>query len=250
MTLARPCLPGLTAAATLVLGILLAAPPASAAGINLSWDDCGTFGLAQKNFACNTNSGTDQLFCSVVPSIAMTSLNGVECVVTITTPAATLPAWWQKQTGGCHAGAPATTTVFTGSVNCIDPWGANGFASANYDYPVTGYGPDMGRIRTIATRLSGTFAINNSSEYYVTKIGINHTKSTGTGACAGCTTSACIILQSIKLSGPGTSAPTQTLSNPVTRQHVIWQDAAPLVGCPGATPTRNRTWGEIKTLYR
>ncbi len=48
MSLARFSIPF----AVLALALALASP-AGAGGINLSWDDCGSFGVAQKSFACN-----------------------------------------------------------------------------------------------------------------------------------------------------------------------------------------------------
>jgi len=233
------------------LALLVAAAPALAGGINLSWDDCGGFGSAQRNFACNTNLSSHVLFLSVVPSVAMPALNGHEATITITTPQAALPPWWQKQVGGCRAGTPATSPDFVaGPFNCRDVWSGQAVAGASYDYPIALYGTAVGRIRTISALPAGMEeSVDTVQELYLIKVSIDHQKTVGPGACAGCTESACIVLQSVKLVGP-MGAPTQTISNPALRQHVIWQNAAALPGCPGATPARNRTWGGIKTLYR
>jgi hypothetical protein len=43
-----------------------------------------------------------------------------------------------------------------------------------------------------------------------------------------------------------------TISNTLNRNWVQWQGGAVNVtgGCPAATPTQNRTWGSVKSLYR
>jgi hypothetical protein len=44
----------------------------------------------------------------------------------------------------------------------------------------------------------------------------------------------------------------QTVSNTLDRNWVQWQAGAASIagGCPQATPTQNRTWGSVKSLYR
>jgi hypothetical protein len=38
--------------------LALSASMAAAQGVNLSWNDCGTFGAASNTFTCNSNTGT------------------------------------------------------------------------------------------------------------------------------------------------------------------------------------------------
>jgi len=246
MPLARFSVPS----AILVVALALASP-AGAGGINISWDDCGSFGVAQKSFACNSNVGGNTLFASAIPDVAIPALNGQSDVLLIQTPSATLPAWWQRQTGGCNVASSFTTsTDFTSFTNCVDPWMGLGVAGLIVDYPVSGYGPDTERVRMISAMPSGTEqAVDNVHEIYLIRLFVSHAKSTGFGACAGCTQSACIVLQSVTLESPG-GIPADTITNPLLRQHAVWQDPALLSGCPGATPTRARTWGSVQSLYR
>ena len=51
-------------AAILLLGS--AAGHAAAEGLNLSWDDCGSFGVSNKSFACNTNDAVLTLVGSLI----------------------------------------------------------------------------------------------------------------------------------------------------------------------------------------
>ena len=81
-------------------------------------------------------------------------------------------------------------------------------------------------------------------------------KTVGLGSCAGCLTPVCIVLNSvnvvagtsanIKLSGP---------TNGIDSNVATWQGGAGVStllgqGCPAATPNRNTTWGQVKSLYR
>ena len=42
-------------------GALLLAASAHAQGINIAWNDCGTFGADIESFACNNNTGIHSL---------------------------------------------------------------------------------------------------------------------------------------------------------------------------------------------
>src|SRR5689334_4998752 len=80
---------------SLVLIVLLAVRPAAAraGGINLAWDDCGTFGTAAKTAACNTNAGGSTMVVSVVPDHPMT-LTGADLLIQASTSRDILPPWW------------------------------------------------------------------------------------------------------------------------------------------------------------
>jgi len=245
MSLARP----LRSIAVALLLVTLA-PAARAGGINLSWDDCGSSGFAQKSFACTSNSGIHYFFVSAIPNAPIPLLNGQTDVLTIQTPSATLPAWWQWQNGGCHSLSLATSFLFSSMSNCTDPWGDQAVGGHIFDYPVSGYGADVGRLQAISALPAGAeMPADDVHELYLARVGLNHNRSAGAGACAGCLQSACIVLKSVTLCGPNGS-PTYLLTNPLLRQHIVWQDPAQLAGCPGATPARDRTWGAVKSLYR
>src|SRR2546425_117311 len=88
----------------LIAGMLLAAGAsmASASGINLSWNDCGTFGTANQTFACNTNSGVNTLVASFIPPAGLNNFEGIASQVDITTDQAALPDWWAHGSGFCR----------------------------------------------------------------------------------------------------------------------------------------------------
>jgi hypothetical protein len=231
--------------------LTLVATSAFAGGINLSWVDCGAFGALQRNFACNTNSGLNSAVASVVTGVDMAQLNGQASVLDMQTNQAALSNWWQFNSPGCRFASPALIAGnfdFTANINCLDPWG--GTASGGLNYSPGFGGPNRARIRTVCA-IIGSTGITGVDEYYMFKVNISNARSTGAGACAGCTDGACIVFNSILVTQPA-GVGDYTISNTLLRNWVQWQGGAVNVtgGCPAATPTQNRTWGSVKSLYR
>jgi hypothetical protein len=81
------------------------------------------------------------------------------------------------------------------------------------------------------------------------KITIDRAKTTGAGACMGCSETVCLFLNYLHLYQTDANKTLTTIYD-VTQQQAVntifWQGTASVC----ATPTRNVTWGRIKTLYR
>jgi len=100
------------------------------------------------------------------------------------------------------------------------------------------------------------------------RLRIDHVKTTGTDACAGCTDPVCILFSSINLitPNPADNRLVSAGANDVDSQLTTWQYGSPrnleqncdrfgcfptfecVVGPP--TSARNSTWGSVKALYR
>lgn len=246
---------------TLILcGLLLAvsATPSLAAGVNLNWTDCVAGGLATNvNFLCNTNTGASTMVGSFVPPAHIDSVCGSDVVVDLQSAGPTLPLWWNMQTGGCRAGSLSRSFDFTGGpFSCADHWSGN-VALSSGSYNLTG--PNTARVLMSGAVASANCdgpsdtGVDAGNEYYGFRMTINRAKTVGTGNCADCQVPVCLVLNEIKLYSPsrGTQDITVSLTTPDTQSHVTWQGGAIAPpGCPAATPTRNRTWGGVKTLYR
>ena len=130
--------------AILTLLVLLAVPSAHAAGVNMRWNAClGDGGSASRTFACDRNTGTNQLVGSFVLGADLQQVSGVQFVVDIATDSPTLPAWWHfKNAGSCRAASLSVSgTISPIAVNCLD-W-ANGAASGGLaSYAVGFSGPN------------------------------------------------------------------------------------------------------------
>jgi len=239
----------LIAGAMLVLG----ASVASAAGVNLSWNDCGLAGQLNATFACNTNTGLPfPAIASYVPPAGVDQFLGLSAQIDITTDQPNLPDWWKHGTGQCR-GTTGLTVSFdftSGPFTCADVFG--GQAAGGFAYDVGFGSPARARFRIQAAIPADTAVpIDPSTEYYAFKANFARGKTTGTGSCAGCTNSACIVLNEIQLFQPLEAGNDPQITNPADRDYVTWQ-APPSgpAGCPLTTPTRSTTWGQVKSLYR
>ena len=259
-------LPVLATVCTLVAALTFSSSPASAAGgINLSWTDCGASGAADRTFSCLNNTGSNVLVGSYVTPSPLDSLNGNEIVMDIITSADPLPDWWKMGSGitFCRAvTAQSSSFDFTGSwVNCIDIWAGQALGGFGYEinpvHPGGGGAPFTNQSRRARWKIVCAIASVNAVpadsalELYSFRMTINNTKTVGTGLCAGCLTPGCIVLNQIRITENQFSrygAFIMTNAPPGGRRMVTWQGGAG-ADC-NLVPTKNRTWGQVKSLYR
>jgi len=247
---------------TLVLLVLVLSftPQARAAGLFLRWNKCyGDGGAPNRTFACDINSGFELLAGGFALGTDLAQVSGNEVVIDLASSGSALPAWWQlKNAGTCRQPAMNMNFVYDpAQIVCVD-WAQGSSAGGLGAYGIGARGPNTARIvAAIAVAPSQLQDLSGGEEYFAFNILISHTKTVGSGACAGCTTPVCLVLASInvttpvlannrKLSGPG---------NGVDSDFVTWQGGAGVVvggaiGCPAATPTVRGTWGSVKSLYR
>jgi hypothetical protein len=224
---------------------------AAAGGVNLGWDDCGGLPASlNKTSLCNTNVGSQVLIGSLVAPCCITKASGCEIVMDVQSTGASLPDWWRLRTGLCRSGSLSASFSFTaGPFTCFDPWKGGAFGALAMDAPVG----NRARIKGTGALPSGSALIGpitEGTEAYIFKATINNLKTTGLGACAGCGTGVCIVLQSIKIIQPsGTPAGNKFIGTPATRAFATWQGGIG-VDCYAATPVRDATWGSIKAIYR
>ena len=264
--------------------ILLASGAQAAAvsppGVNLRWDACyGDGGVWNKTFACDTNGGTERLVGSFELAQPFNQVSGLEIYVDLSAQGATLPPWWTyKNAGTCRpTSLNSNPTVPPASVICVD-W-SQGFASGGLAaYSMGNHGPQTARIIAgFAVPASDLADLNAGQEYYAFTMTINHAKTVGTGACAGCDVPVCIFLSRILLvTPPVVGQPSRDFqldrgANYLGSQYVTWQNGYPInvqqqcdvpsflcnrhytsFGCVLATPTSSHgsTWGQLKSSYR
>lgn len=232
----------------------LALASAASAQVNISWDDCGAFGTLDKTFACNANTGAPFTMVGTFISPAAPQFVALEFYIDMIEAVPTQSAWWQLDNvnipGACRgtAGYAMNADFLAGPFNCLDFWG--GQASGGGGVLVNGFGrgPNTNRIK-------GVFAIpaeqpmTAGDEIYAFKLSILRAKTTGTGSCEGCVNPVCLVLNRITVNQPaGVGDFNLTGPAPGGRDYVTWQGG---VGADCATvPTQNRTWGQVKALYR
>jgi len=229
--------------------LALLATAASAGGINLSWDDCGTFGSISRSFACNSNAGFSSLIASAIAPTPMPQFVAMAGTIDLVTTQPTLPPWWSFDVG-CRAGPPSALSAdfnfVTGPFNCHDVWAGQAAGGSNYQ---SGFAaPNRARMRVVCA-VANAAPIDAVTENYLFRFTISNAKTTGAGNCAGCDAGVCLVLSSVELDqNPGLGS--YNLTNPLDHEYVVWQGGAAVTGgCPNATPVRNATWGGVKS-YR
>ena len=236
-----------------------AAPARSDEALNLTWFDCPAgAGESDDAFLCNTNDGEHTLFLTFTLAQPLTGVIGLEAVVDLQSADIALPPWWQLGAGGCRVGVPVNLVAdasFAGSIACANPWRGTpasliqGFTVGPPDHGVS----NQARIKAVASVPSDSASdLAAGTAYYGLKIIIRNGQTTGgPSACAGCLPPLCLVLNSIlvrRLPGaPGGDA-MLTTPGPGNGTWATWR------GGTGAdcalVPVRNRTWGQLKALYR
>jgi hypothetical protein len=263
-----------------LLSIALAAAPAARAattppGVNIRWDKCYDDGGAlNKVFACDTNSGSERIVCSLVLGQPAVNVTGCEIYVDMASQSITIPAWWQMRNAGtCRQSALSfLLTPPAGSANCLD-W-ASGQSAGGGAYLVGFHSPNTVRIVSVAAVPTNALAsLSSGQEYFVCTFEILHAKTVGAGSCGGCDVPMCIFLSRMKLTFANNDPLFVLLeqgANGLTSQYVTWQDGVPIniqrqcdtpvescishyisFDCVASiTPIRSSRWGAVKALYR
>ena len=238
--------------AILLCGMLLAASAtlASAAGVNLSWSNCaGDAGVQNRAFACNSNLGSNLFVGSYILDADILHVNGDELVVDLASASASLPDWWRFTAAGTCRQAALSIAAHDGSA-CPDMFGLQ--ASMNIAaYQMGLHGANSGRILCVnAVQTSLIVDLFAGQEYGIAHWTVQNTKTVGTGACAGCLTPVCIVFNSANITTEAGLSDTKLTSEASPgSNYITWQGGAG-TNCPAAVPTKNATWGSVKSLYR
>jgi hypothetical protein len=220
---------------------------ASAAGLNLAWNDCGSFGTPAHTFACDTNAGTHVLVASLVAPPGVSSCVAAECVLDIIVAAPALSPWWNLCPNGCRMNRAFTSFAFGDLASCLDPWSGQALGISDFSTNPAGDGhpqPNRERVRAVcAVPEAAALPMVQDLEYYVFELVITNAKTVGTGSCAGCQVQANFELVSTRITQP-TPLPYVDITQPnqPNSNLAVMQDAT--------VPVRNRTWGAIKSTYR
>jgi hypothetical protein len=243
-------------AALLVSGLFLAAPGAHAQGeVAVAWSACAPSGAS--NFdptsQCATGFSERRLVFSIVPGATLHDVAGWTLVVDFVSDAATLPPWWQVQPGGCRFTTPNqfVAAMPFGTEDCTDVWSAAGSALVqSYLYPRPG--GDVRQFRLIlgvGVSAPDAFSMNAGETYLAGILSINFAKTTS-GECPGCTAPVCFVFNSAQVQlVPGAPGIPPT---PFVTPSLAFGNQATWAGGTGcaSVPTRGRSWGQIKALYR
>ncbi|HTR97836.1 MAG TPA: hypothetical protein VMH61_08040 [Candidatus Acidoferrales bacterium] len=236
--------------------LLMSVAVASAAQLNIAWTNCvGDAGATDKTFACNTNNGNATAVLSFTPPTGgIPQMSGAEAYVYVATSngASALPLWWSMfNAGTCRASAlTANASIPSSAANCFDAWNAQAGVAGVAAYNMSWNGPGTALIDcAAAVPPSQLQSLDDQSEWFLFNVKIAYTGTVGP-TCPGCSTPACLYFAKLDVSEPvGVGDFHMTASGP--RTFATWQGGGiGLPGCPAATPTNNKSWGQLKSLYR
>ena len=262
-----------------LLSLALAfAPPARAAttppGVNIRWDHCyGDGGVKNKIFACDTNIGVERLALSFELSAPVSGVAGIGFRVVRESASPTLPVWWRFGIGACRQGALSLVlTPPPGTATCVD-WGAGFEIGGIGTDTVSTFEPNQAGLHAVtAVPPTNLATLSPGTEYFAGVLQISHTKTIGTGSCAGCAVPVCLVFASLQVStldnpaavwltgganGPDSQIATWQNGKVDNLQNVCTPPGSPERLCYtsmdcvlGPTPARASTWGQVKSLYR
>ncbi len=208
-----------------------------------------------KTFACDTNTGAMIFTISCNTSLPVADFVGFTAIVDSRTDwwyGPPLSDWWQLyNTGSCRATSLSVSNDFTLSPQtaCTDPFSGrmaiasvSAYETALYPppYPLNAPPTYCARLKLAATTGDGgIIPFEADTWYYVARVRVNYAKTVGTGACAGCETPMALIVTQVSACGVGGCV---RMSSAVHNGALGWQG--------DATPALNRTWGQVKSLYR
>jgi hypothetical protein len=238
-------------ALTLTAGLMLVASMAMAqSGVNLNVSDalgCGSLANAVSN-TCTANTGSFIVVGSVASPRDLVQFVASGQILDIQSSAAALPDWWHLDV--CRTGKFSLTFDGT-AASCGTVWDANSgpapLSVAQWQYNAAT--PNRIRLNMGAAVASPYDNAIANAELGVFKLTITKALTTGTGACAGCATGACIVLNEVNLQEVGV-LPYITVTNALSNNFVTYNSGAGIPACPASTPTQNKSWGAVKALYR
>lgn len=241
----RPALALLAAA-----GVFLSPRPAAAdEAIWLRWNDCAQDGQQSLAYNCALPTFSRSLYVAACPAESLTQVVATSLVFDVVADAATLPDWWRLAPGECRAGKLAADTDYAATGACADAWGGAGGALIQSYGARVGGGPNQMRfVATAGVPANAAVTLPGGSPRALARVFLYLTDS-ATSPCAGCAVGACLVLNSVEIIRlPGAPGGDVTLSQPAEAgsNFAIWRSGAACV----TVPARNRSWGQIKALYR
>jgi hypothetical protein len=185
-------------------------------------------------------------------------VSGNEVVIDLISQDDPVPAWWDmKDAGTCRQASLGMNVVQDpADVVCSD-WASGqstgGIGAYNNTLDFTTFPPDIltrhRRLKmAIAVPLSALADLAADVEYFSCNVTIDHAKSVGAGACSGCTGQVCLVLQSVKVTTSSAANDVVVFGGALAGSDMAhWQGSS--ADCR-IVPVRNRSWSQVKALYR
>lgn len=219
--------------------------------LRLAWSECGEAGTLNNAFACTNNDDVHLLVSSfVAPQFpSLSHVVGTTTEVVLAFDLSGMPSWWQLGPSGCRSGALSSADVGAlGLTGCANPF--EGSQNLGLSYFEAGYlgNPRLARITVDLARSDPGVPLAPGTEYVANVIQIRSTKTSGPGACDGCSQLVCIELDRVHVAQVDFAVTLQSMPG-TTPTRVSWGND-PYGYCFGVVGARKQTWGAVKSLYR
>jgi hypothetical protein len=232
-----------------LLSCVLVSGVAGAAGINLSWNDCGLAGTDCLTFTCDSNTGAEFSFVgSFVPPAGITAPQYFEASVRVISDAqpGNMPDWWRHGSSTECRGIAALKVGPSLGATCVDVTAGAAFPPQIAYFPDA---PSPGQASLVIVVLlpDKAPALDSNAEHYAFRINFDRTKTTGPGSCAGCNVGTQIVLDFVSIfQNPEVSGDPVILTDYITTNKIGWQNPAYCFW----TPVKRSTWGSVRSMYR
>lgn len=248
---------------------LVSSTALAATGLNFYWTPDGKCPAVPASYInqaydCLTNDGGSwKMVGSFQLPAALPQFYGIEVIIDGQS-VGPVPAWWQSfNDGSCRANAfYPSVSMLAQTSPCTKLWpvapsgGFGAWQTADYP-PPTGNVPLPNRLRIKLAYVMATTRVNllATKVYNAFNVNMDATNSaedlSDPGnpiyACAGCLVPVTLVLNQINaLADP---LVTVEMTAQLVNRCITWQGGASPSEC-GATPARNTTWGNVKSLYR
>lgn len=245
-------------ATTMFLVLLACAPCAHAVGLGLRWGSCE--GSANRNFACDRNTGSELLVASFSPPGGITEMTGIEAYMRVVTADGKVPAWWQLfERSNCRPTSLSLQSDVSDQLECDDPWEGQGMGGIARYKQNGSSGVDL--IAGIAVPPNAKHGLSAGRTYAAFKLLINHQRTSGPGACAGCETPVCITFDRMVIAQYSEPDPDTHITRPRNSEITLglpgtgntpgnlatWQGGT--ANC-GAGLTKPSSWSQVKDRFR
>lgn len=245
-------------AAILASGLLAFGPAHAAPGANLTWSRCYGEGVGTQNraFACDTNAGSEVLVVSFVLPSPLAQVSGNEFVIDLISQDDPLPTWWEFKNPGTCRQTSLSMNLFENPADVVCTDWQQGLSSGGIGSYASSQGtislefPTRHRRLTIALAvpLTGLQDLIEDTEYFACNIHVDHAKTVGTGACGGCAGSVCLVLNHFRATTTAIGNDVNLFGGSTPGSNMAqWQGTG--ADCL-LVPVQNRSWGQVKALYR
>jgi len=232
--------------------LLLASAPVAAAGIELQWDNCPPNGLLDVSLDCTNPDAVRSFYAAITSDVTIPEFVAADIFIDFHVDSPGLRDFWKFDTlisDGCNPGILLDDTfdplVCSGLGNLWgdDPYGSKGDVALGY-VPHYGGDPTGGRLVASIFRASiDPILLSAGQPYFLFRVALkSEYSSEAGGSCDGCCEAVAFTLKQVNLQGLDVRP---ILTTPGPAGNVVTVTPS---GC--VTPVQNKTWGQLKALYR